>query len=151
MRLLFRTTSYAKNKPYTRERLEYNTYPSKSYNQYSVISIHHANVFYFAKLWLLSDPAALAVFKLHQALLSFEPNSQTATEFLKLVQFVYDEIEPASRAGVEDSLREVVSHYPAKLTNFGVIQNIGSTWGVLQCSLGMFSCHGYGRHLRETI
>lgn len=111
MRLLFRTTSYAKNKPYTRERLEYNTYPSKSYNQYSVIFIHHAKVFYFAKLWLLSDLAALAIFKLHQALLSFEPNSQTATEFLKLVQFVYDEIEPESRAGVEDSLREIVSHY----------------------------------------
>lgn len=111
MRLLFRTTSYAKTMPYTREKLEYNAYTSKNYSQYSVVFLHHAKVFYFAKLWQISDLAGLAVFKLHQALLSFEPNSQTATEFLKLAQFIYDEVEPEYCADVENSLREIVAHY----------------------------------------
>lgn len=82
-------------------------------DDYSEVFLSHARIYFLAEYYDIAELQALAVQKLHRALVLFTPYRERVGDLLKLIRFCYEDGPPPCQGGDGADLKKVVSLYAA--------------------------------------
>ena len=88
--------------------------PNSSPRQdFTPVFLAHARLYDFASMYLVQPLRALALYKLHKTLMSFQLYTRRVSDVLELARYAYDHGSDRKPEGTIDDLRELVVEYIA--------------------------------------